>query len=1697
MVTLSETAGSASLPQDFVPTLLLNVESGTDVVALPEGFHLPSADFARAGGDLLITVGDGTTILVRGFFDGQTPPPLALPEGGQLSGELVATLAGPQAAGQVAQSQLGLSAQPIGSVESVSGSVIAVRADGTRVELDVGDPVFQGDILETAEDGVIGIVLADETTFSMAENGRMVLDEMVYDPGAQEGSISFSVVQGVFTFVSGQVAKTDPDAMTLTTPVATIGIRGTQVGIAIPDGIKLSVVLMLEADGFIGEVIIRNAAGIEVMNLASQLIEVLGLGLPPTQLGFVTLEELVNTFGSSLRHLPLETGSGNDYGVQQGGLDQTEEEEEGLEDEEVEDLEEELVAEEVEEELVEELVDLETAGETEGEGEFTEGFTNVTDGFETNRLGVINPFTATNGGTGTGGTGDTNGDGGTNDDDDFNEDEETPVDAVEGDGGTGGASGAPDVSVSEASGEEDTEIALAISASVPDGTDTIDFVTISGIPDGASLSAGTDTGGGVWTLEPGDLAALTITPPSDFSGVFSVSVTATTATGGTESSPQPLLVSVAPVPDVPDLSVSPASGDEDTAIALGISASVPDSTETVDFITISGVPEGASLSAGTDNGGGVWTLEPGDLAGLTITPADDFNGDFDLTVTATSTDGGESGEHTLSVSVGEEPDVPDVSVSPASGDEDTAIGLSISASVPDSTETVDFVTINGVPDGASLSAGTDTGGGVWTLEPEDLAGLTITPPSDFNGDFDLTVTATSTDGGESSGQTLPVSVGEESDAPEVSVSPASGDEDTAIGLSISASVPDSTETVDFITISGVPDGASLSAGTDNGGGVWTLEPGDLAGLTITPSDDFNGDFDLTVTATSTDGSESAAQTLPVSVDPVPEDANVTFRVSQDTTGAPDYDIDSTDGFDLPPPDDYGVPQTAEFEGRTVEYTYKDADTASVSLLDGWNSIKNIEAASGDAADIILSNFVHTDVALGDGGDSSVVIDGAKRGNIATGDGNDFIDVDARSNGNGWSNVFDIDSGAGDDRVELDGDRDVTEFVVQAGAGEDEIVLEDNYDNSEVTGGLGDDLIDGGEGFDVAVFSGTCDQYEITVDEDSGDITVAGPDGTDTVRDVEVLRFDDKDLKVEDLLAPPSVSVQAASGDEDTTIALSITVTQTNPTDPVNAIVIDGLPDGATLLVGSDSGLTLDGTRITGSGPNGRLTDDDLSDLTNGKLSVTPPANSDVDFSLSVTAETEGGRTSEPANLPVTLNAVADPPVVTAVLGEPILPAAAQLAAIAPVLASVDDAVVYPLQITVELTDLDGSETLSDITVSGLPDGATLSAGTDTGNGVYKLTTAQLNNLTLRVGEDVTDDFSIDVSVSSVETEGGDTETSSVAVEVLVNDPPVLFGDGEAAVGAGQSEALSDDDLRLEDEESNADELVYELVDDVDLGALYLGDGAGGRKELDVGDTFTQEDVDLGLLVYEQDGDLVHFWDPETPDWPEASEVLQSNLTMPLEAEGVTVTFEGERASFHNTLGWFRFDDQGNPTDPQIIWVDASNGVLPKGTTASLEGLSPGEEFGLFIVQDGARKFPWLDGQVSSNNTLRFDEEGNLEFVNQGGQVVQEIGSKNLFFSDDAARNPDGLNHAIAGLKDGELKVGFEDLTGGGDKDFDDVLFTLRYEGVLGPRESVPDGFTVTARDGEGVQVADNDDPSQGYTVTDGEADFEITIDNMN
>src|SRR3546814_17278253 len=117
---------------------------------------------------------------------------------------------------------------------------------------------------------------------------------------------------------------------------------------------------------------------------------------------------------------------------------------------------------------------------------------------------------------------------------------------------------------------------------------------------------------------------------------------------------------------------------------------------------------------------------------------------------------------------------------------------------------------------------------MWAVDPTALAGLTFTPPANSDADFQVTVTATATEAatGETatSTATIDVAVNAVTDAPTLVAQDGSGSEDTAIALDIQSVLTDTdgSETLS-ITVSGVPEGAVLSAGKDHGDGRWALD----------------------------------------------------------------------------------------------------------------------------------------------------------------------------------------------------------------------------------------------------------------------------------------------------------------------------------------------------------------------------------------------------------------------------------------------------------------------------------------------------------------------------------------------------------------------------------------------------------------------------------------------------------------------------------------------------------------------------------------------------------------------------------------------------------------------------------------------------------------------------------------------------------
>src|SRR3954471_10165614 len=199
-------------------------------VTIADAQFLFHADFKRTGSDLTLTGNDGHRVVVPEYFKHDRLPTLLAPDGAALTGDVVAALAGPRAPGQYAQvggAQVPSDVPLIGRVATVSGSATAVR-NGVAVALNVGDAIYKGDVVQTQSDSTVGLIFGDGTTFNLSADARMTLNEFVYNPAP--GSVNaalINLVQGSFTFLAGEVAKTGD--MKVGTPSTVIGIRGTLV----------------------------------------------------------------------------------------------------------------------------------------------------------------------------------------------------------------------------------------------------------------------------------------------------------------------------------------------------------------------------------------------------------------------------------------------------------------------------------------------------------------------------------------------------------------------------------------------------------------------------------------------------------------------------------------------------------------------------------------------------------------------------------------------------------------------------------------------------------------------------------------------------------------------------------------------------------------------------------------------------------------------------------------------------------------------------------------------------------------------------------------------------------------------------------------------------------------------------------------------------------------------------------------------------------------------------------------------------------------------------------------------------------------------------------------------------------------------------------------------------------------------------
>ena len=160
-----------------------------------------------------------------------------------------------------------------GRVEFAIGNTVALAADGSERALLKGSEISAGDIVKTT-DGRAQLRFLDGGYISLQPNTEFKVEEYNYAGKADGSELGiFKLIKGGLRAITGSIGKANKQAYRMNTPVATIGIRGTE-WLSQYDGQKL----LVQVGG--GAVFLENGAG-NLVIYSGQTAVVNGLNVSP------------------------------------------------------------------------------------------------------------------------------------------------------------------------------------------------------------------------------------------------------------------------------------------------------------------------------------------------------------------------------------------------------------------------------------------------------------------------------------------------------------------------------------------------------------------------------------------------------------------------------------------------------------------------------------------------------------------------------------------------------------------------------------------------------------------------------------------------------------------------------------------------------------------------------------------------------------------------------------------------------------------------------------------------------------------------------------------------------------------------------------------------------------------------------------------------------------------------------------------------------------------------------------------------------------------------------------------------------------------------------------------------------------------------------------------------------------------------
>src|SRR5210317_1139500 len=174
----------------------------------------------------------------------------------------------------------------IGNITELNGTGRVVR----EVPKDL-DETFQAsldldinsyDNVQTSN-GRLGITFLDDSQVRLTEHSELIIDEFIYDPDPSKSKMALQFASGTARFITGKLATIDKKNISIQTPSATIGIRGTDFTVTVDELGRSLVILLPDDDGLpSGEIVVATAMGQVVLNKPYQATTVSMFETKPT-----------------------------------------------------------------------------------------------------------------------------------------------------------------------------------------------------------------------------------------------------------------------------------------------------------------------------------------------------------------------------------------------------------------------------------------------------------------------------------------------------------------------------------------------------------------------------------------------------------------------------------------------------------------------------------------------------------------------------------------------------------------------------------------------------------------------------------------------------------------------------------------------------------------------------------------------------------------------------------------------------------------------------------------------------------------------------------------------------------------------------------------------------------------------------------------------------------------------------------------------------------------------------------------------------------------------------------------------------------------------------------------------------------------------------------------------------------------------